>query len=623
MPDRLPTASSHGLTPHLRFERPRPFKCSGTDLLGVSGITGGFETKHPRPGMYLYMRTIRFTCTSERNRKQRGALCQSKNGSIHKPNRLSSAMQVTFNAALQQVSDCNMLVDGIITVQMPPPPPSEAHSPVAINVVIVLDASGSMQDCTQAIKDLMDTLLVCASKRQAGTITLLSFANDVELMLPTTPVQDLDAAAWEARAAELANQYHPRGSTNTYAAMTATVAVLSKLEGQAVVFLITDGGPTTGLATSVQEIAHVTKTAIDDAKVDSGEFDVLVLGIGSRISIAKCITIGQGLHPDARFLQTDMHTIAGDIGLLLGDKQMLTNMYLELTGCTAMDSAELKLRNVKYDQKIQVAVQINGSTHASVVCKGDAACKDFTGKAIRAACVVELGDDIVQSPHYAETSWAWAQATIQKLLRTSPNDLVTKQTCLRMLAPFDTTEATELKETVEAWSLAATEHVAYALLHQLTALAPLSARAQQSQSMHATTYLQRRRKTTSAAVGQPLVLPASPIAPQPVTPPASHKRHRSESLAVHYRTAPRKLSRVVTLVTNENSASKLLRILNGPGVPTDSWRVVVYSASQGEYIVVHRLDEDRECCAHQRRTRWCSTVDSHQGPVHGLPTMAV
>jgi hypothetical protein len=85
MPDRLPTASSHGLTPHLRFERPRPFKCSGTDLLGVSGITGGFETKHPRPGMYLYMRTIRFTCTSERNRKQRGALCQIKNGSIHKP----------------------------------------------------------------------------------------------------------------------------------------------------------------------------------------------------------------------------------------------------------------------------------------------------------------------------------------------------------------------------------------------------------------------------------------------------------------------------------------------------------------------------------------------------------
>jgi hypothetical protein len=497
------------------------------------------------------------------------------------------------------------IVDGVVTIKTPK---CEEKLP-CLDIVGIFDESGSMHRVIEEMNALTNTIIECAAGQGGGTLTILYFASNIRVGLETTAIPRDNIDEWKISVAEKIGQFSTRGATNTNGIMMNAVDVISTLENQIVVFMATDGDPTTGDTIDVDEIAANVINARQDKKLDCGNFDFVVLGIGNDLSISNCETIGKGLHPDMRFIKTDMDTIAGDIGQFLGDRQMFPHAMITLSGCTALDPSQLELRNVKFDQLIEIPVQIDtpGESKATF--------SSFGYTTSNAITIPQEDKNALQTESMAP--WICCRFRVNKLLKeyNTNNDEELLDAALLELIPFQTVDADKFRQLVDQSRTSVTEHAIYSQYQQLNELCRTSSeQATQAQMQYQYVYkkLSKRKRCSST---QPLAKKSR-----------THLKDEKQVTFPRVNSAPLGLPKIMStlLAQNMDSATKLIATLNSNMAPHPPsalvQNIVVFSKSVGAYVVLHRNRKGLSCCDQTPTAfKWCVAVMKYRKPVTDLP----
>jgi Ca-activated chloride channel family protein len=129
---------------------------------------------------------------------------------------------------------------------------------LAMNLTVLVDVSGSMAGAPfERAKDVLRALSV--NLAQGDIISLVSFANGVEILLDAHQVQGADDAALS----ELLDELRPSGRTNLHEALTAAYNLTAKNAGEgrrSRLILVSDGHTNTG-AQSVELISQMASRA--------------------------------------------------------------------------------------------------------------------------------------------------------------------------------------------------------------------------------------------------------------------------------------------------------------------------------------------------------------------------
>lgn len=498
--------------------------------------------------------------------------------------RISKAVQIRLEAASSVFSNHSRL-EGLVTIET-----EQRSGCPLLNIICAIDASGSMGPDESSMRLLIATMIECASRRGGGTYSQLHFANNAHFLVKALPIPHTteDAVAWKQETMRTVGNYHADGATNTFAALVAITDLLATLPGQSVVFVATDGDPTCGDFKEANEIALQISDMVQRRQIDCGQFDCVMLGLGP-LKVSQFETIGRGLHPDARFVQSNMSSIAGDIGLALGDHQMFPHAELRLHNCST-EEEHLHLRNVKYGQKLQFLVELEpGMCAAEFVADGAVLCES--------TCYVQLGET---NQRNMAVAWNCAKLRANALLtsfqKTNDKQLLDQATAC--VAEFASAEADLVRALIIGTRAAQNEHAVFANYQQLNGLCrELTRSATQSQQDYTAAFDCLREQSS--------VPPLPPFLPFHLSSPFVPPLPMNECLVSTFTSASELLSKL-------NSGSLLVMPSRGVKI------LVVFSTRMGSYFYLHRTDELNPCCG---STIWCTAIRPYPKPVDKLPRL--
>ena len=469
-------------------------------------------------------------------------------------------------------------LDGLVTIET-----EQRSGCPPINIICAIDASGSMEPDEASMRLLIATMIECASRRGGGTYSQVHFANEAHFVAKAVAIPPVaESVEWKQETLRRVGSYKADGATNTYAALVAVTELLVKLPGQSVVFVATDGDPTCGDYTVAEEIALRISAVVKDKQIDCGQFDCVMLGLGP-LKIPKFEAIGRGLHPDARFVQSSMSSIAGDIGQALGDFQMFPHAEVRLHNCRPSPYDDLRLRNVKHGQTLHFLVEFDprpGTCAAEFVADNAVLCE--------ATCSVQIGETEQKN---VPVAWLCAKLRATGLVTAfcKNKDASLLDQAVACVADFASPEADLLRQMIANARVAPVD---FAHVQQLNGLRrELTRSATQSQQDYAATY--------------------DLLKPEYVAPPPS----------------PVKFPVFVSeyLVTTFSSVTELLsKLNNGSFLTAPAWtvkRLIVFSSRVGSYFYVHRTDEQNPCCS--SGNWWCNSIRPYPKPVDKLPILTL
>jgi len=481
-----------------------------------------------------------------------------------------------------------------------------------LNIIGVIDQSVSMRGVEEQMQVLQDTLIEGAAGMKGGTLSVITFAGDVKTTEAfPVPTEELDK--WKLQTSEAIGSYVVRGSTNTFGAMEAVTRLLAAVKGQSVVFMATDGDPTTGTITDPDTIGCRIKEMAKDLNLDLGLFDFVMLGLGSDFDIAKCQAVGCGLHPDTHFLKTTMETIAGDIGKFLGDKVCFRHMRISIRGAEFIDPAQASLWNVKCGQVIEIPLVIPTPCTLEVTVMTATTTKVLEHRIMNG--VTERNDN--------DVNWICTRQKVQSLLKKfniqSDEKLLTK--AIELLQTFDTPECDKLRKIIQQSKEATTQHETYSLYQNAEGMfRQCSSNATRSQGRYTRIY---RRLSQPIDDMQPLLLDRKND---------NHQVPKRKRVACY--TEKQKETKIdtslffasVMVAPTFTSASDLLAVVNNGlvNVPMIVNVLVVFSESQWQYVKLHRSGSNLVCCdPSDHFESWCTSVDSYSQSVLDLPQLSL
>ena len=236
--------------------------------------------------------------------------------------------------------------------------PTSEKAP-SVDVVMMVDVSGSMTSAMPLVRAL------CSAVHQSvNSLQLWTFNSSV------TRVDLSDSLA--------ISRIRASGSTNT---VDASLCVLSEIKkkkasGRNLVgIVVTDGDPTSGKATTTEDIvAECAK-----AKLPESDWRLLYCGVGSNLRVEDAAAVARGMHSDATFqLVKAMEEIPEIIGHMFGEGVMLRDPGYEkkdLAGCCRLPTP------LMCGQTIYAAFDGNAASSALTV--GDVTANVAPGDAIQ------------------------------------------------------------------------------------------------------------------------------------------------------------------------------------------------------------------------------------------------
>jgi hypothetical protein len=462
-----------------------------------------------------------------------------------------------------------------------------------LNIVGMFDQSISMRADERNLQALQNTIIEGAAAMKGGTLSIINFATDVEIPIRASVVPSEDLDEWKLQTAGELGPYMTGGCTNTYGAMNAVVDLLAGMNGQSVVFMATDGDPTIG---DVVEPLEIARRVSEKAKgLNHGLFDFVILGLGTSLDIDKCRQAGRGLHPQVRFIQTDMKTIAGDIGQILGDEIISTSVEVSIVGATLMDPSQSVLLNVKHNQQIDIPLSIPcaGKITVTILASGH-----------ESVCVEHELKEGKKEETNEEVAWICTRYKIKNLLQrfNAKQDVAFLKEARALADLFESLEANKLKIQIAKLGAARSQSARCNVFQDVDdSCRIVSQQATQSQHRYSEIY-----NKFSQSV--------DPFSSMKCT----KRRRRDEDVA------SKKSKLAAMLVPGFTSASLLLSEVstNPTSVPVAIDKLIVFSKSQRRYVELHRNKAERACCdALSQPESWCSSVYACNVPVLEFPQL--
>jgi len=248
----------------------------------------------------------------------------------------------------------------------------EAKNTIPVDVVFVLDTSGSMAE-EGKLDQARQALIQClGGLRRGDRFNILSFATEVEAMSKDFQPSDEES---RRRAESYLRDLRPRGGTNIADALQRAIAMGDNNKGSdserlRVVVFLTDGLPTVG-ETTPKAILHAVESE------NTRRLRIFPLGIGYEVNVRLLDDLAEATGAVSDYIRPK-ENIEQRVTAFF-DKigaPVLTDCRLDIEGIETFDTYPRQIRDLFQGQQVLVFGRYRGDGKAEITLRGRARDKD-------------------------------------------------------------------------------------------------------------------------------------------------------------------------------------------------------------------------------------------------------